>query len=154
MSEPATLTDLGHSIHHLYCTASQHSIFGRSLPQFRMEQLIQGLLHVDDSLVFSCVFCSTCLKNAVKRIFPADVGMTEEGDSSVDASIQFLQTEISVVGDYLYTVKPFNVNRPWIQREESTQRSPDYPTSHFHLMFFPDFICSTSSFRRSLLTIR
>lgn len=106
MSEPATLADLGEDIHFLYADQSRAETCGFSFQGRKTAELVEGLLYVDDNLVFSKTFCSTCLYNGVKKLFPGHMGFTLEGENLL---MQYLQARILQNGGH-FVVLPFSVN--------------------------------------------
>jgi len=78
MSEPATLFDLGHDVHRLYTQKAKAIDCGFS--HWDTDKVVQGVIYVHDSLVFSKVFCSNCLFNGLKKMWPAAVGLSLEAN--------------------------------------------------------------------------
>ena len=60
-SEPATCVDLGVSIAEFYS-------------DIEAPKRCAGVLHVDDGLLLSTVWCEKCVFEGVAKIWPADVG--------------------------------------------------------------------------------
>ncbi len=90
MSEPGTLADLGENVHKVYTNPQFAKTCGVYFDAFKNAdgvcpcafQLIQGIQHVDDALVFSKVFCSFCLFDIVRNMWPSDVGVKHEASTT------------------------------------------------------------------------
>ena len=85
------------------------------------QSLVQGLLHVDDAIVLSFVFCSSCLVRGVCRLWPSDVGVSEEGRGP---SLSFLHVDIQITTDSKPAplhITPHNAN----PRAPRTAHDPD-----------------------------
>jgi hypothetical protein len=108
-SEPATLVDLGRSIAKFYASTALQRKSGIYINGVPPDQLIQGLLHVDDCLLASKVYCKDCLLRALAVIWPSDVGTSLE---AAGFEIDFLTVLIHSFADgsYFITPLPKNVN--------------------------------------------
>ena len=87
LSEPGTMVDLGHSVlevngsqHRLRNTGWNITVQGQMLS---FQQCVQGILHVDDSLLLSCVMCEECMEMGVANMWPKDVGASKEDSGFV-----------------------------------------------------------------------
>eukprot|EP00969_Alexandrium_andersonii_P341670 15102126-Alexandrium_andersonii.AAC.1 len=58
LSEPATLVDLGRHVHDMYSRPEVLQRAGLAFERLRADQIIGGVSHVDDALVFSGVWCA------------------------------------------------------------------------------------------------
>eukprot|EP00974_Lingulodinium_polyedra_P036363 3488316-Lingulodinium_polyedra.AAC.1 len=58
------------------------------------EAIVQGLLHVDDSLVLSKVLCHSCLSKGMSKLWPPDIGISIE---STPPSLVFLHVSITLL---------------------------------------------------------
>ena len=77
---------------------------GWHVPGLSIHEVIQGITHVDDSLVISKIFCPDCLLAGVLELFPKDVGVSEEGRPP---STRFLTAFIVTSGEQL-SILPFS----------------------------------------------
>jgi hypothetical protein len=91
-SEPATLVDLGEDIFWLYNSREKARDSGWKIKGIEMEQTVQGMLHVDDCLLLSQIWCPCCLEKGTKRVWPKDVGTSME---EIGPTIVFLSARIS-----------------------------------------------------------
>lgn len=69
LSEPGTLVDLNEDIFELHAGQRSLSEVGWCVgnPSLELEQVVLGLLHVDDSLLMSKILCVDCLENGIKN---------------------------------------------------------------------------------------
>ena len=93
VSSPCTSLDLETAISRFYTDPEVGRKIGWHVPGVAPEALVQGLLHVDDSLVLSKALCCDCLLAGVQHLWPQDVGVTLEGHG---AKVPFLHVEILV----------------------------------------------------------
>lgn len=94
-SEPATLLDLGEDVFRLY-TEHRPTITrtGWSYGNYSMSEIIQGVQHVDDAIIMSCIWCSDCLLEGVQKLWSDDVGTTLEETGN---NITFLHSQLRFV---------------------------------------------------------
>eukprot|EP00959_Pyramimonas_sp_CCMP1952_P470842 9497356-Pyramimonas_sp.AAC.1 len=81
MSEAGALSDLGADIHDLYNNPNRAQDASIHLEGYSVDDLVQGLLYVDDSLVVSKVYCSSCLCASMRRLWPSGVGVSCEAQN-------------------------------------------------------------------------
>ena len=123
MSEPATLGDLGENIHSLYADPDIGPKIGISCPGFSVQELIQGVLFVDDALIASMVYCTSCLEAAMRKLWPADVGVTVEERG---LPLTYLHARILPHG-HSYQVVPFSPNAGFAQGLEDAPLFAKFP---------------------------
>ena len=93
MSSPCTSLDLETAIVSYYNNPAVAKATGWVLEDMDPQDLIQGILHVDDSICMSKVFCTDCLFRGVQALWPKDVGVSLEAEG---ARIPFLHVELQV----------------------------------------------------------
>ena len=93
VSAPCTSLDLDTAIVSFYNDPEVAEATGWVLDDASPGDLVQGLLHVDDSLIMSKVFCYDCLLHGVEKLWPQDVGASLEGKG---ARIPFLHVELQI----------------------------------------------------------
>ena len=106
LSEPGTLVDLNASVGLLDVDDTERKRVGWFIPELSFQQTVGGMLHVDDSIVFSKIFCNDCLERGVQRMWPPDVGVEREGTHPV---IRFLHA-VLVFDNCDVHVFPFTPN--------------------------------------------
>ena len=106
LSEPGTLVDLQECIRLLYTHPDMLKEIGWKHRDFTVNQIVQGITHVDDSLVISKVLCHDCLYEGCCRLFPKDVGTSLE---ETGPYMRFLNSWL-IVGDESIHVLPFSPN--------------------------------------------
>jgi hypothetical protein len=72
-SPPITAFDLDYNSRKMYGSKDEARRCGSFVPGMPSTRCIQALLHVDDALVFSKIFCCTCLAATIKKCWPPDV---------------------------------------------------------------------------------
>ena len=84
-SEPGTLADLAHSVLKLQTKSERIRVgwFHTAHPDLPLDALIMGLQHVDDCLLASRLFCTSCIEKGVQLAWPEDVGVSTEEFGSV-----------------------------------------------------------------------
>ena len=123
LSEPLTLLDLSERVLMLHSSKRfQYHVGwkcdGKHIPMRDRDdspahRLVDGMQHVDDALVFSYVFCSTCLHKGVCRMWPRDVGAKLEASG---LEIPFLHVSIFVdKGSHVFDVRPTVINREFVE---------------------------------------
>ena len=115
-SEPATLVDLGEAIRQLHEDVSVQRRVGWYFANTPIEKLVMGMLHVDDSLVGSCVYCHKCLFKGVESLWPPDVGTKLEEHGS---RIRFLQADVHVLHGKQIEIYPASLNHLFANGSES-----------------------------------
>ena len=93
MSAPAIAVDLEHGLRLLYKNLGRVQQLGWEILGVHISKLLQGLLHVDDCLVMSKVFCQDCLYVGMQRLWPEDVGVSRE---SFGNEIEFLHAVVHI----------------------------------------------------------
>ena len=89
-----------------------------SYGNLNMGAVVQGVLHVDDTLILSRIHCTSCLWKNIQRIWPEDVGLTLEGEGP---TFSFLHTEVCIVNDGRFGeigVKPLMKSTAFASGEE------------------------------------
>ena len=95
-SEPGTLVDLGGLIARLYIDEQLQRDIGLAVNGIPFEKTVQGLMHVDDSIMISFIHCNQCMLRGIQTLFPRDVGVSDEGTQPI---LKFLNAVIHVSGD-------------------------------------------------------
>jgi hypothetical protein len=72
-SPPITAFDLDYNSRRMYASKEEARRVGAYVPGVPTTRCIQALLHVDDALVFSKIFCCMCLAGTIRKCGPADV---------------------------------------------------------------------------------
>jgi hypothetical protein len=145
-SEPATLVDLGRSIANFYASAEIQKEAEVFLPDVPAEAHLQGLLHVDDCLLSSHIWCCKCIVRALSRIWPRDVGtsLEMEGDT-----IDFLTVTLHIDPNGTFRIVPLVKNRLFalgFQVFPDVARIPPYRGPAYHskqdlrLFLFPHIL--------------
>ena len=80
---------------------------GMSFQNLRFDQIMCGLLHVDDGLVWSGIWCCECLFKIVVSIFPNDVGLEVDESGSI---IRFLSSVLIFHEDASFDIFPYPPN--------------------------------------------
>ena len=93
VSAPCTSLDLETAIERFYANPAVAQDVGWHLDGYKAQQLVQGMLHVDDSVVFSKVYCEDCFFNGVQKLWPRDVGVSLEASGE---HVPFLHVELHV----------------------------------------------------------
>ena len=109
-SEPATLVDLGECIYRLYTDPAFALRIGWDCKGFRTEQVVQGLQHVDDAIVFSKILCVRCLMDGIEQLWPKDVGFSIEGEGP---EVDFLAAKLCIsseASNFPVSISPKIVN--------------------------------------------
>lgn len=91
--EPVTLVDVGYSISRFYQSPAMQREAGIFQPWVPAQKLLAALLHVDDAVVPSRVYCVTCLET-VQKTWPKEVGALVAGTSP---EVEFLATNFRVI---------------------------------------------------------
>ena len=91
---------------------------GWVLEGYSLEELIQGITHVDDSCIFSRVFYRKCLYLGLQKVFPEDVGLTEEGGPP---ATRFLHS-IIIIDHWNLLVLPFHPNLEFVLGVSAQQK--------------------------------
>ena len=81
-SEPCAMVDMSTSIWNCDRNRRHACEVGWMTTEFNVQfgAIVQGIMHVDDVVVMSYVWCTECMQKHITRMFPSDVGMTPEGD--------------------------------------------------------------------------
>ena len=125
ISEPATLAESGWYIRRLYQNVRRLRRLGFCWGSLSADQMFAGLLHVDDLLLASGLFCGQCMQVLLNRCFPQDFqwGAEEEGDS-----VRFLHTVV-VAGERSMQAFPYMPNVPFglgVQPWPTVSRCPPF----------------------------
>ena len=98
-SPPITSFDLDHNSRRVYSSKKEAQKAGAYVAGCSTARAIQGLLHVDDCIVFSKIWCETCLFAIISRLWPPDVvAKLEERGSDID----FLHAHIRCEDSSIY----------------------------------------------------
>eukprot|EP00959_Pyramimonas_sp_CCMP1952_P289453 6054306-Pyramimonas_sp.AAC.1 len=106
LSEVGTLADLGEDVHNLYTRPSRAQKINLDIPGYSVDDILQGVIYVDDSLVLSRVYCSSCLHKHMRKLWPKDTGVSCEAK---DLPLTYLQASIIPQG-MGFEVVPFSIN--------------------------------------------
>jgi len=99
-SPPTTAYDLDLHSRRMYESKKHAQAIGVHIPGIKTSQVVQGLLHVDDSVVFSKIFCCSCLGSLVQRLWPKDVSAKIEASGP---TIPFLHCVINAHPNSIFT---------------------------------------------------
>ena len=121
LSPPGTNLDLEYDIRKLYKCGSKQCESGLQYKNHSMSSIIQGCLHVDDCLVFSRIWCPDCLWDAMRKIWPEDVGLTLE---SSGPSFEFLHSKVTIVPENYGALEI----SPLLKSEEFVNGDKEFPT--------------------------
>ena len=84
-SPPTTSFDLDHHSRRIYTDKEHAKTVGAYVPGIPTARVLQSLLHVDDCITFSKIFCEECLARIIKALWPRDVeAKVEEQGADVD----------------------------------------------------------------------
>lgn len=125
-SEPATCIDLGVSISNLYTKPGIQKSAGLFLEGTDPNKLLAGILHVDDGLLLSRVWCCDCIFRGICRIWPKDVGASPEESG---AKVDFLSITISLDLSGYPIISPLIKNLVFargISQYPAVSRIPEY----------------------------
>ena len=106
LSEPGTLVDLSEDLRLLDADSERLRDLGWHFEGKCLQDVVSGLMHVDDNIVFSAMLCRDCLAKGMQRMWPADVGIEVEG---LGPTLRFLSSVVHVHG-YAVSVFPHNPN--------------------------------------------
>jgi hypothetical protein len=109
-SEPATMLDLGTDIEDYINSEIRRRRVGLQYENFTAAQQLAGVLHVDDCLLISKIWCSECILEGLRKLWPKDVGTTMEESGN---EVRFLNALITTDGRSLL-VRPLPINVPFI----------------------------------------
>ena len=105
-SEPGTLVDLNEELRILAEDSNKMCEIGWHFKNWTLTDLVSGLMHVDDAIVFSRIFCSCCLERGMKQLWPEDVGISLE---ETGPTVRMLQSYIHIRGVSVH-IRPHNPN--------------------------------------------
>ena len=106
-SEPATLIDLGFSNHEFIKSKAKRNSMGMQYLDLEAEQILFGLVHVDDGLFGSYIFCQDCILDCIQKLWPDDVGVKLEESGE---SIHFLSALIKTDKMGVVQIFPYPTN--------------------------------------------
>ena len=130
-SEPGTLVDLNEELRLVHQNVDKLKEVGWFFQGWKLENLVTGLMHVDDAVVFSKIFCHDCLETGMKKLWPEGVGISLE---EVGPTVRMLHSYIHVIGDTVQ-IRPFNPNTSFALgfcSEQKTARLGPYLGMPFH----------------------
>ena len=96
VSAPCASLDLETAVERFYTSPAVAQEVGWYLDGFAPSELVQGMLHVDDAIAFSKVFCEDCLYEGVRKLWPEDVGVSLEASGE---AVPFLHVLVHVHKD-------------------------------------------------------
>ena len=108
-SEPGTLVDLNEELRRIDDSDDALQDVGWLVEGMSLEEVVTGIMHVDDALVLSKVFCTACLEKGMRRLWPSDVGISLE---EVGPTVRMLQCHVHAIGVEVH-VRPYNPNVPY-----------------------------------------
>jgi hypothetical protein len=125
LSPPLTCCDLDLSIHKVRTSPEQQKRSGWYRRHTTFDQLVAGILHVDDALLYSRQLCCDCLFDGLRKNTPADVGLTLEDRSDQGTkSFDFLHHRSEWPTDFSsITVAPLQRNLAYATGEEQYQKN-------------------------------
>ena len=106
-SEPVTMMDLGDDVFQVHRKRDVQKRCGWVLEGYQFDQLVAGVIHVDDCMLAPHVFCPHCLKRGLRKLWPRDVGVSLEGQSPY---LDFLTVCVQVVDGDRWEIWPHNAN--------------------------------------------
>ena len=106
MSEPATLVNLGHNVHMLHRSAGKARDCGFVQNYWSINNIIQGVIYVDDVPTHSKVLCPDCLCKGPRKMWPKDMGITL---GARDMPLDYLQARMIEKRSHCYCI-PFSTN--------------------------------------------
>ena len=117
-SEPGTLVDLSEEIRLLDENSGKLVEVGWNFKGWKLHDLVSGLMHVDDAVVFSRIFCPGCLEQGMKRLWPQDVGISLE---EIGPTVRMLHSHIHIIGLTVH-IRPYNPNTSFALGFSSEQK--------------------------------
>ena len=93
MSAAATAITVEHDIAKYYASAAKARSIHWYAEGLTQAQTVQGIVHVDDSLIFSKSLCYDCLEYGATHCWPREIGMEVEQRGP---EIVFLHIRVSV----------------------------------------------------------
>jgi len=74
-SEPATMIDLGTDSIGFAMSFEVRASVGLQHGNLEADQILAGIVHVDDGLFGSYIYCSACISTGLQKLWPDDVGV-------------------------------------------------------------------------------
>jgi len=96
---------------------------GWSYRDWPMRRVIQGLQHVDDSCIFSKIWCEKCIETGAAKLWPRDVGVQKEGASP---NFVYLQALVQVLPEPLPNPFIISPNYPNVDFVRQTSMHPQF----------------------------
>lgn len=93
-SEPATMVDSQKEIYQCHISRGHQESKGWKLVGLKFTELVTGATHVDDTAIYSKIYCEVCLETKIRDTFPSYVGVSTEESGRV---IRFLNVSISSI---------------------------------------------------------
>ena len=118
MSEPGTLIDLSENLLNVFNNNELLKDLGWSYENSNIQEVVSGLMHVDDSILFSKTFCVDCLSKGIAKLWPTDVGVSKEEEGPI---LRFLSTFI-MAQEARLLVLPHNPNFEFAFGKQSAQK--------------------------------
>ena len=106
MSEPGTCVDLNSTLESAELRPADFIPAEVAQHVTKFSQCIAGILHVDDSLAVSKIFCASCMHKILGSVWPADVGTTLEEQG---CTVRMLSAVVHVHQEEII-VMPYNPN--------------------------------------------
>ena len=145
-SEPGTMIDVGQFVHMLYADKKTQAYSKLLVDRFEIDEILQGVQHVDDILLMSHIWCHTCIEDKIKAYFPNDMGFETE---ETGPKLRFLTTWISVKGCQLL-IEPYQPNFEFVLKagkHKKVSRCPMFidrqctPTTMLRSFIFAHIFC-------------
>lgn len=117
ISEPVTQVDLQEDVYQLHKDPRVLARTGWAHRRLPVDQIVTGLTHVDDMVIFSKIWCASCLERGSLQLFPHDVGMQKEEQGP---QLRFLHAQLSVSADVSacpVVIQPYNPNGAFARGE-------------------------------------
>jgi hypothetical protein len=122
-SPPITSFDLDYHSRRLYSDKQHAKNVGAYIAGVPMARVMQSLLHVDDCITFSKVWCETCLARIIKALWPSDVEAKVE---ACGPELEFLHCLIRVEPESINTndvrITPLTPNLQFCKRLTTTPK--------------------------------
>lgn len=117
MSAVATSVTLEHDVSRLYAHRDRARSLGWYVGKMPTPQVIQGIIHVDDTLIFSKTLCHRCIESGILRCWPRELGMEVEQRPPVLTFLHITMTLKNVVEECPVVFRPSTPNEAYAKGE-------------------------------------
>ena len=140
-SEPGTLIDLQHDVFLASGSIDVRKRIGWHIEGLSLEQVMGGVMHVDDSLLFSKCLCEDCLEKGMCELWPKDVGCSKEDGG---CCMRFLNSFVFINNDK-FEIFPHHPNIPFVlgyKAEQTVSRLGPYLGDDIHsFAYLNTYLC-------------